>query len=410
MFLPDTQSLLESRLPGLPKMLLAASLRHDYDELVAMLVEPCTIAVVDDNDTSSALGDHLSRALKSRYRVLRIGCGKAPHADAETVKRLRRESKSAQWLIAVGSGTISDLCKYASHLDGKPYMVFPTAASMNGYASANASITVDGFKTTFPAHLPKAIFCDLSVITSAPSRLSKSGLGDSLARSTAQADWLLSHLLLNTTYDETPFALTAPLESALLESARGIALSDPISLQLLMQTLILSGLGMTIAGGSYPASQSEHLIAHSFEMLNSHAPATLHGEQIGVTAITAATRQEGFLTRPPALCSPAFPKNALETRLSVKALTYAEEAFAQKQQQLETSGLTDATLKARWPDIAHRLQSVMLPAATLAAVLRQAQAPFRPETLGWATADYTFAAAHARYLRDRFTCLDLKEQ
>ena len=39
------------------------------------------------------------------------------------------------------------------------------------------------------------------------------------------------------------------------------------SIELLMQTLLLSGLGMTIAGGSYPASQGEHMIAHTYEML-----------------------------------------------------------------------------------------------------------------------------------------------
>ena len=30
-------------------------------------------------------------------------------------------------LIAIGSGTINDLCKYASAQDGKPYAVFATA-------------------------------------------------------------------------------------------------------------------------------------------------------------------------------------------------------------------------------------------------------------------------------------------
>ena len=42
----------------------------------------------------------------------------------------------------------------------------------------------------------------------------------------------------------------------------GIAKGDISAVELLMQVLLLSGLGMTIAGGSYPASQAEHMIAH----------------------------------------------------------------------------------------------------------------------------------------------------
>ena len=45
-----------------------------------------------------------------------------PHADDGTADFIR--THDCDTLIAVGSGTISDLCKYASFLDGKPYAVF----------------------------------------------------------------------------------------------------------------------------------------------------------------------------------------------------------------------------------------------------------------------------------------------
>nr|WP_233417523.1 iron-containing alcohol dehydrogenase [Wolbachia endosymbiont of Brugia malayi] len=58
-------------------------------------------------------------------------------------------------MVAFGSSTVNDVCKYANYLEGKNYISFPTAASMNGYTSANASILVDGYKKSFKAHLPK---------------------------------------------------------------------------------------------------------------------------------------------------------------------------------------------------------------------------------------------------------------
>ncbi|MDE3061187.1 MAG: iron-containing alcohol dehydrogenase, partial [Pseudomonadota bacterium] len=246
---------MQKSLPSLPEMLCSRSLKHDIDELVAMVFPRMRLAVVDDTRTARALGDQVFRALKSRFECLHLTLEGVSAADDVTAAYIRNKSKSCDALIAVGSGTVSDLCKYASFQDGKPYIVFPTAATMNGYLSANASITIDGYKKTLPAQMPRAVFCDLSVIAAAPVCLNKSGLGDALARPTAQADWLLSHLLLNTPYTDVPFSLLKPLEAALFENARGIARGDAPSIELLLQTLLLSGFGMTIAGGSYPASQ-----------------------------------------------------------------------------------------------------------------------------------------------------------
>ena len=49
---------------------------------------------------------------------------------------------------------------------------------------------------------------------------------------------------------------------------------------------------MTLCGGSYPASQSEHLIAHYLDMLGQDLPLAYHGEHIAVTTITVARLQE----------------------------------------------------------------------------------------------------------------------
>jgi glycerol dehydrogenase-like iron-containing ADH family enzyme len=69
---------------------------------------------------------------------------------------------------------------------------------MNGYASMNAAITVDGNKKSLPAASPQGVFMDLTVLAGAPARMIRAGLGDALCRSTAQADWLLSRHLLGT--------------------------------------------------------------------------------------------------------------------------------------------------------------------------------------------------------------------
>ena len=66
--------------------------------------------------------------------------------------------------------------------------------------------------------------------------------------------------------------------------AGALVAGDIGAMEVLARTLVLSGLGMTICGGSYPASQGEHLISHYIDMLGDPSwPASFHGEHIAVT-------------------------------------------------------------------------------------------------------------------------------
>ena len=82
--------------------------------------------------------------------------------------------------------------------------MFATAPSMNGYTSLNAAITEHGHKMSLPAQAPVGAFFDLGVLSAAPARMIRSGLGDSLCRTTAQADWLLAHFCSTTPIGNCP--------------------------------------------------------------------------------------------------------------------------------------------------------------------------------------------------------------
>ncbi len=406
MFDSATTKLLQEKLPSLPQMVMEKTLRSDTDDLVEAIMPRMKIAVVDDKHTAIAYGDEIFCAFADKQGATHVTLNAQPVANELTVEYVRKRTQACDALIAVGSGTVNDLCKRASFLDGKPYIVFPTAASMNGYCSANASIEKDGYKETVPAHVPLGVFCDVGVIAFAPPRLGKSGLGDSLARPTAQADWLLSHLLIGTAYDETPYTLLKPLEDELFSHARGIALQDNDSMKLLMQVLLLSGLGMTIAGGSYPASQGEHMIAHAYGMLLGVAKdrmPTLHGEEISVTALGMARRQEIIIGDTPQFLSLDFNKDDIEKLYGEPVAKAAEKAFTAKREQVDKWGRKIGD----WGAIAHRIQPVMMSADKMEAILRAAEAPLAPGDIGWEFSHYIEASRTARFLRDRFTFLDL---
>jgi len=405
-FTPSIASLLKNKLPALPRVVLESSLARDIDDLVGEVFPKLRLAVVDDAETSRALGDAVFRALKKQAErhILLPG---SPTATDENVEYVRAQSKDCNALVAIGTGTINDICKYASALDNKPYVVFPTAASMNGYLSSNASITVQGYKKTVPGQMPKAVFCDLGVIAGAPVRLNKSGLGDSITRPTAQADWLLSHLLLGTPYDETPFELLKSYEPQLFENARGVAKGDSETIKLLMQVLLLSGLGMTIAGGSYPASQAEHMIAHAYNMHIAHVTAgrisikTFHGEEVAVTAMAMANRQEALMHIVPIFADQVFPEAKLIDMFGAHVAAEAKKAYAQKTELMNGREIGD------WQNIMAKIAPVMVPPPQMQAILDAAECKTTSALLGWKQDAYLAVSGAARFLRERFTFLDL---
>ena len=67
-------------------------------------------------------------------------------------------------MVGVGSGVINDIGKILSHTAGLPYAIVATAPSMDGYASATASVARDGLKISLPAKCADIIVGNLGVL------------------------------------------------------------------------------------------------------------------------------------------------------------------------------------------------------------------------------------------------------
>ena len=393
---------------------IAASLEGREAELVRGLGFGRRLAVVSDPATHAALGRRVERALGSLGDVTPVRLPDRPHADDGTVGRIRAAAAHADALVAVGSGTINDLCKYASFLDRKPYAVFATAPSMNGYTSLGAAITAHGHKKSLPAHGAAGVFIDLEVLAAAPTHMIRSGLGDSLCRPTAQADWLLSHRLRGTPYSETPFLLLAEDEPLLFDRAEGLARGDVAAMELLARVLVLSGFGMCLAGSSAPASQAEHLVSHYMDMLHEGAGRRvlgrdpLHGEQVGVATLTVARLQARLLTQdePPRLRPTRIDEAAIRAHFGESAEDCIAE-FRAKALDLAATERANALLEENWKAWRGELASKFVPPERLDAALAACRAPRAPEALGWDAATYRTAVLWARRIRNRYTCLDL---
>jgi glycerol-1-phosphate dehydrogenase [NAD(P)+] len=381
-------------------------------DLVAALDLGPRLAVVADDDTFAALGHRVERALAARFTVQRVVLGRAPHADTATVARLTASlDERTDAVVAVGSGTLNDLCKMAAIARGCPQVVFATAPSMNGYTSLSASITEGGLKRSVRAATPVGAFFDLGVLAAAPIRLIRAGLGDSVCRPTAQADWLLAHLLLDQPYREAPFAMLAGDEDALLSQPRALVERDLPAMRHLVRTLVLSGFGMTICGGSYPASQGEHLLSHYVDMMRPPGtPEALHGEQTGVCALAMARLQDRILGQPgdapPVLRATAVERDDVIRHFGPERGEQCWREFAPKRLDQRRADELNARLAVGWDTMRARLAAVTLGSARMTAVLAAAGAPLAPGDLGWPASLFDAALAHAREIRNRYTFLD----
>lgn len=381
----------------------------DTDIIDQYLPYTC-IAIVCDQNTYDALGKRLYERLNSlpNKTIQLVNLGQNISARLDIANSLITKIKECNGIIAVGSGTINDLCKYASYKKGIPYIVFPTATSMNGYISSTASLSVGRQKTSILAQQPRLVVCDMETLTSAPHPMIRAGVGDMACRSTVQADWLLSHRLLGTEYNPVLFKELQPLEREVFEHGDKLSERDPFVIKLLMDLLIMSGETMAEAGNSAPASQGEHMIAHTMEILYaSYTKDRLHGEQIAVTTLMMAKTQEKLLLKKPLIRTNQRDKKLFATMFGTQTGNELYEVYQQKVMSDEQVARINDMLEDEWPSIKEQLQSVMTPSTNLDILLRKANLPTTYKNLRWTKNHIQIAVNHAYMTRDRFTFLDV---
>jgi len=376
-------------------------------DLVARLRLGGRLAVVADRDTYDALGARVARALGGADAVVL----ERPHADMAAVDDLRLRLAGYEGVVAVGSGTVNDLCKYVTGGDGRRYCVFGTAGSMNGYTSTTASLTLDsGLKVSVPSHAPAGFFVDLAVAAAAPPRLAAAGFGDSLVRSVAQVDWWMSHRLLGTAYMQAPYLIQAADEPELLRRASGLPAGSVDAVGYLFRVLTLCGLGVSFTGASNPGSMGEHQISHYIDCFAGDChPGTLHGQQVGVASLTMARLQQHMLASetPPTLKPTRLDPDNMARRMGRDVAAQCLKEARQKSLDQAGADALNAKLAAIWPALRQELAAFMIPVDEMSRLLAAAGGPLTARGLGLPPSYYREAVVHCREMRNRFSFLDL---
>ncbi|NJE77002.1 NAD(P)-dependent glycerol-1-phosphate dehydrogenase [Thermococcus sp. ES12] len=292
--------------------------------------------------TREIAGRDIEKSLGESFDVSGLVIREASMEEVErTLAKIRDENVS--WLIAVGGGSIIDVAKLASFRAGIPFISFPTTASHDGIASANASIKDLGAKTSVKAVPPIAVIADVKVIKTAPYRYLAAGVGDMISNLTAVKDWQLAHRIKGEYYSEYAASLSLMSAKMVIKNADIIRLGNEESVRKVVKGLISCGVAMSIAGSSRPASGAEHLFSHALDAI-APKPA-LHGEQVGVgTIIMAYLHGLKWERIRETLKKVGAPTNAYELGIDpeyiIEALTIAHTIRPERYTILGKDGLT----------------------------------------------------------------------
>ncbi len=383
-----------------------------------------SVFLVCDENTKRAAADEVIALLKQEHFSCEVFCfpareGQTLENNEENARKIISQlPEDTEILIAVGSGTINDLTKFAAFETKRPYAVVATAASMNGYASSIVAFLTDGVKTTFETGPPVAVIADLDILQNAPMEMTCAGLGDLISRPVCNADWRLTHEMKGEYFCSFPSELLKEDESMYWNSSEGLARNDREIFKALTRGLVLSGMAMSLAGTSSPASGAEHLISHTWDMMaqvrgEDHS---LHGAQVGVASIItskiyeilAKYNKDSFDLDLLKTNYPEWEEVVVEIEGAFGPISSAVTAEAkkkylgwEKKQEELKKFLTE------WDRIWSELRIYYRPSSEIREVLEKAGAPTTISQLGYTDEQARHAFLYARHIRNRYTILDL---
>lgn len=261
----------------------------EINDVCDTLLSGKNITLVTGNTTKKIAGNQVIDILEDKGYDITVVI--VENATEESVEKVILNSNQSNAILAVGGGKVNDVAKVASTRNKIPLISIPTTAAHDGLVSPRASIKNDHDNVSKEVNAPFALIADTQIISNAPYKFTAAGFADIISNLTAVEDWKLAHKLINETFSDSAAALSSMTANLLINQANNIQPRHPESAGIVVKGLISSGMAISIARSSRPASGSEHKFSHALDKI-APKPA-LHGEQCGVGTIMMMYLQGG---------------------------------------------------------------------------------------------------------------------
>ncbi|MEM7443011.1 MAG: sn-glycerol-1-phosphate dehydrogenase [Pseudomonadota bacterium] len=403
---------------------IASNALAKLPDLLSGLADGRGLLVVSDENTKRAAGDAaIARLVEAGFDVedLVFPARPRPKPTTELAQRIVDALAANDRVpLAIGSGVINDLVKYAARQTARDYACVATAASMDGYTSAGAPLSDKGFKQTIQCAPPRIIVADLDVITAAPKEMTGWGYADLAGKLPAGADWILADILGVEPIDANVWPMVQDHLRDWLSEPGLIANGDSDATAGLFAGLLMSGMAMEVYGSSRPASGADHQIAHLWEMegLSFAGETVSHGACVSLGTLTVLSLYEYLLAQDVGEIDikaqvarwPTFDHVTQEIRSM-----FPDERIAQRTIEEAAGKYIDGAalelrlekLRSAWPELRPRLGSFLMPMAQLRSMLTVAGVVTHPSQIGMTSEHHRQTVLASRHLRSRYTILDL---
>lgn len=270
---------------------------HAVEKVADILKGYSRIFMVADENTYAVAGKRVEELLKESGMLSHsfvLPAGAMPNEtnigrvliEAGTnrpVFDINKFSVLPDYILAVGSGSVNDICRMVSYRLGLEYGVVGTAPSMDGYVSVVAPLIVGNRKIVYDCTTARHVIIDLNVCAEAPYDLLLAGVGDMICKYIAILDWRLARREVGEYYCETVADKVLEATRLCIESAYQLKDRSVETIRNTVSGLILSGLCIAYTGTSRPASGTEHMVGQTWEVMDVEEGKVphLHGIECG---------------------------------------------------------------------------------------------------------------------------------
>ena len=317
-------------------------------------------------------------------------------------------------ILSVGTGSVNDVCRYAAARANKPFAIFATAPSMDGFASDSAPLIQNNFKISYPCRQPSVVIADTEILAAAPTELKAAGFGDILGKYVGIVDWKVANYTVGEYYCENVVRLVKNAVADCVAMADKITACDPDAAKAVLDSLILTGCAMQLVHSSRPASGAEHVVSHFWEIhkLEHGIWPDFHGKKVGIATLLVVRAYQKLL---------AYP-----TMTAHKEALDLEDVYAhyspRNRDEIRgynvpnpTDDVDPAVLSARWGDILTSIREDLPTADDLYRIMKTAGCVTELADANLTPAFAEEALRYSPFMRRRITLLrllpmlDLKE-
>lgn len=224
---------------------------------------------------------------KVKAQLRELGTVKEELVDHNTISYAMSVAERAiatdiDCIVAMGGGKVLDVCKYASYISKKPLLSIATTMANDGIASPIAVLKrKDNKPKSLGCSIPSMLLVDTSIIQNSPIELIKAGIGDTISNYTALLDWDFAVSKGKDEMNGYAYLMSKTSLNALMKTQ--FSQIEPNFIEVLGNSLVMSGIAMKFSGSSRPVSGSEHLFSHALDYYSSQK--NLHGIQVALGTV-----------------------------------------------------------------------------------------------------------------------------